>query len=184
MNFITTRIKHPAAPARKKRRGLTMFETALATVVVGTAITAIVQLIYAVTQENFYAQKTTTALTLANDMRELIDGLPLADPAVGVHLGPTNGLTQPSQFNDVEDFANFNANPPIDAHCQAIAALSNWKQTVTITHILSGNYNASDPVANDASVMMDRIQVLISYNPPGTVDWYPITTVEWLKAKI
>ena len=183
MKLITPLKKHPSASRRGKRRGLTMFETALATVVVGTAITAIVQLIWAVTQENFYAQKTTTGLTLANDMRELIDGLPLADPAVGVHLGP-NGLTQPSQFNDVEDFANFNANPPIDAHCQALPALANWKQTVTITHILAGNYNASDPVANDASVTMDRIQVLISYNPPGTVDWFPITTVEWLKAKI
>ncbi len=172
-------------PATKRqRRGLTMFETALATVVVGTAITAIVKLITAVSQENFYAQKTTTALTLADDLRELVDGLPMCDPANGVHLGPDNGVTQVSQFDDVEDFANYTANPPIDAHCQPITALANWKQTVTVTHILPGNYTATDPSGNDQGCTMDRVLVTITYNPPGTIDWITVASVEWLKARI
>ena len=68
-------------------RGLSLMETALATVIVGTAVLAIVRLVTAVTTQNFYAQKTTLALTLADNIREVMNGLPFSDPAIGTHLG-------------------------------------------------------------------------------------------------
>src|SRR5579875_972361 len=85
------------AGQRSARRGLTMMETSLATLIVGLSVLAVVKLISAVTQQSFYAQKTTTALMLANNIRELMDGLPYNDPAYGTHLGPLTGQTDVSQ---------------------------------------------------------------------------------------
>src|SRR4051812_28842337 len=83
----------PRARRRAGRRGLTLLETSLATLIVGLSVLAITKLILAVTQENFYAQKTTPALMLANNMRELMIGLPFNAPAYGTHLGPNPGQT-------------------------------------------------------------------------------------------
>jgi hypothetical protein len=162
-------------------------EMALSTIIVGVAVLAIVRLITAVTQQNFYAQKTTTALMLANNMRELMVGLPLSDPAAGIHLGPDSGETNVSMFNDVEDFNGFVANPPIDANRQALPNLVNWRQTVTVSHILPGvnGFNANDPAPGDPGVLMDRVTVAISYSPTPSdnTSWIHIVSIEWLKSK-
>lgn len=170
-----------------RRRGLTLMETALATIIVGLTVVAIVKLIAAVSQQDFYAQKTTTAMMLASNMRELMAGLPFCDAANGVHLGPDSGETTVAAFNDVEDFSGFTANPPIDANRQTLSNLPNWQQTVTIKHMLPGNggYNSTDPVATDQSVMMDRVTVVVSYSstPSDPASWVQIVSMEWLKSR-
>ena len=89
--------------SRHARRGLTMIETALATIIVGLSVLSIVKLVTVVVGQNMVAQKTTTALTLANNVREYMNGLPFNDPATGTHRGIAAG-TPLSQYNDVEDF--------------------------------------------------------------------------------
>jgi len=173
-----------ARPRRKVRRGITLLETALATVIVGTAVLAIVRLVSAVTTQNFYAQKTTTALMLANNIREVMNGLPFNDPANGNHLGPDNGVVSVSQYNDCQDFSGFTASPPIDANRQPISNLSSWQQSVSVTHVNPSNYLLTDSLATDAAVTMDRVKVVVSYQVQGTATWTPIVTVEWLKAKL
>jgi Tfp pilus assembly protein PilV len=184
-SFARRPSRRPLRP--KKRRGLTLLETSLATLIVGLSVLAITKLILAVTQQNFYAQKTTTALMLANNMRELMIGLPLSDPSSGIHLGPNTGQSTVDKFNDVEDFSGYNANPPIDANCQSISSLSNWKQSVTITHVTPGNngFNLIDPSQNDQGVVLDRIKVTVSYSatPSDSTTFLPIVTLEWIKSK-
>ncbi len=168
----------------RARRGVTMMETALATILVGLSVLAIVNLVTVVTQQSFYAQKTTTALMLANNIRELTDGLPYNDPAAGTHLGPLAGQNNVSQYNDVECFNGYVASPPIDAHRQVLSNMANWQQSVTVTHVSPANYTLVDPLPTDAACTLDRVQVTVSYKAAGSATWLPIVTTEWLKAKL
>jgi hypothetical protein len=185
--FSSIKRRSSAKQRPKKRRGLTLLETSLATLIVGLSVLAITKLILAVTQQNFYAQKTTTALMLADNIRELMIGLPMCDPASGVHLGPNTGQSTVDKFNDVEDFNGYTASPPIDANCQPINSLTNWQQSVTVTHVTPGNngYNSTDPSSNDQGVVLDRIKVVVSYSatPSDSTTFTPITTIEWVKSK-
>ncbi len=171
-------------PNRRSSRAFTVMETTLATIIVGLAVLSIVKLITAVTQQNFYAQKTTTAEMLANNMRELMAGMPFNDPATGTHLGPDSGETSVSQYNDVEDFNGFTANPPIDAQRQPINGLPDWQQSVTVTHISPNNYGLTDSLPTDSACVLDRVKVVVSYRPPGSATWIQIVSMEWLKAKL
>jgi hypothetical protein len=177
----------PPPGSRRRRAGLTLWETSLATLIVGLAVVAISQLILSVTQENFYAQKTTTALTLANNVRELLIGLPFNDPAFGTHLGPNTGQATIGLFNDVEDFNGYATCPPIDANRQPITALPNWQQSVTVAHITPGanGYNTTDPASTDPGVVLDRVTITVSYSatPSDATSWKRICSVEFLKSK-
>jgi type II secretory pathway pseudopilin PulG len=175
-------------PRRKtspRPRAFTLLETSLATLIVGLTVLSIVKLVTAVTGQNFYAQKTTTAMMLANNLRELFASLPFNDPINGTHLGPNSGETSLALYDDVEDFNGFSANPPIDANRQPIPALSNWQQSVTVTHVNPNNFQLTDTIANDAACVLDRIVVTVSYNPDPTdaAGWTPISSIEFLKSK-
>lgn len=167
-----------------------MIETALATIIVGLSVLSIVKLVTVVVGQNMVAQKTTTALTLCNNVREFMNGLPFNDPATGTHLGIAAN-TPLSQYNDVEDFAGTlptpagtMINPPIDAYGQTLSNLSNWRQEVYVTHINPNNFALTDTLATDAACNADRVQVIISYLPQGSSTWVQITSVEWIKAKL
>jgi hypothetical protein len=176
----------PAPPRdRRPRRAFTLLETSLATLIVGLTVLSIVKLITAVTTQNFYAQKTTTAMMLANNLRELFASLPFNDPVLGTHLGPNTGETSVALYDDVEDFDNYTANPPIDANRQPIPALANWQQSVNVTHINPNNFQLTDSVANDAACVLDRVTITVSYNPDpaNPAGWTPITSIEFIKSK-
>jgi Tfp pilus assembly protein PilV len=171
-----------AGRRRGVRRGLTMMETALATLLVGLSILAVVRLITAVTEQNFVAQKTTTALMLADNIHELLNGKAYNDPQVGNHLGPISGTF--SQWVDVQSFNGFTspATGPVDAQGQTIPNMTMWQQSVTVKHINPSNFQLTDSLATDSACNVDRVLVTVSYNSSGT--WMPIATVEWLKSNV
>jgi Tfp pilus assembly protein PilV len=161
-----------------------MMETALATILVGLSVLAILRLITAVTQQNFVAQKTTTALMLADNIRELTNGLPYNSATQGNHLGPLTGMTTVAQYTDVQCFNGYTASPPIDAQGQTLSNMANWQQSVIVTHISPSNFKLTDTLATDSACVMDRVQVTISYLPQGSSTWQAIASVEWLKSKL
>ena len=169
----------------RSRRAFTLLETSLATLIVGLTVLSIVKLITAVTVQNFYAQKTTTAMMLANNLRELFASLPFNDPVYGTHLGPNTGQTTLASFTDVEDFDGFVANPPIDANRQAIPSLSNWRQSVSIVHVNPNNFQLNDSVATDSACVLDRVTITVAYNsnPANSSGWTAISSIEFIKSK-
>ncbi len=173
-----------AEHSRRRQRGVTMMETALATILVGMSVLSIMKLITVVTQQSGVAQKTTTALMLADNIRELTNGLPYNSSTAGNHLGPLTGMTGVSQFSDVQCFNGYVASPPVDAHGQTISGMSNWQQSVTVTHVSPSNFRLTDSLATDSACVLDRVRVTVSYQPQGTSTWQPIASVEWLKSKL
>src|ERR1035437_3158225 len=72
-----------------QRRAFTLIETTLTTIIVGLAITALVKLVLTNTQQNRYTQRLTTGCLLADNVREMMAGLPFSDPSNGtLSFGP------------------------------------------------------------------------------------------------
>ena len=77
MNIPQSAIIH--SPSRRHRRdaGFTLIEAALTTVIIGTGVLAIVGAQQAYHQKNAWAQRTGTAMLLANEIREMTMPLPI-----------------------------------------------------------------------------------------------------------
>jgi len=159
-------------------------ETALATLIVGSAVLSLVKLVTSTTQQSSYTQKITTGLMLASQIREMMADLPFCDPYNGVDTsGPDVGETTVAQYNDVEDFNGYTACPPIDAHRQPITGLPDWRQVVTVTLVGDNSGNTLNGVVNNLGAVVERVKVVVSYRTPGGNNWQPVASSVWLKTK-
>jgi hypothetical protein len=123
-----------ARRAVRGRGGFTLIEAALATVIIGVGVVAIVEAHQAFMRTNTWSSHAATGTLLGVEIRELTRGLPRHDPATGITLapGPGGGMELSGwgpkdtevtvlDFNDVDDFdgAHFgnggNYPGPIDA---------------------------------------------------------------------
>ncbi len=99
--------------ATECRRGFTLIETAMTTVIIGVGVLALVEAQQAFMRSNAWSTNAATATYLANEVRELMRPLPRHDPVTGLYFdknnvlrgwGPENGEEDPTQFDDVDDF--------------------------------------------------------------------------------
>jgi hypothetical protein len=103
--------------ARHERRAFTLFEAALATVIVGTGVMAIMEAQQAFLQKNAWSTHTSTAMFLANEIREMTRNMPrhdqfsgglyFEDPvahAVFQGWGPELNELTAADFDDIDDF--------------------------------------------------------------------------------
>src|SRR4051812_25415543 len=86
------------------RRAFTLLESALATIIIGVGVLAMMGLFEACTRQNRQGAAATTAMLLAGHIQELMEGLPFCDPNTGrTTFGPEKGETL-FLFNDIDDF--------------------------------------------------------------------------------
>src|SRR5436190_18862958 len=149
------KMKHDPKAANGRRTGLstrtgfTLLESALATIIIGVGVLAVMGLFDACTQQNAQGARSTTAMMLAGHIQELMEGLPFCDPVKGAAtFGPETGESL-ATFNDVDDFDGQTFNPPIDSTRTAVASLSQYSQVVTVMPVYpnqpSSNYDESKP---------------------------------------
>jgi prepilin-type N-terminal cleavage/methylation domain-containing protein len=102
--------RFPRQSRRAGRRGFTLIEAAMATVIIGVAFTAMLQLLAAGTVANRESTDLTTAINLANNIHEAAMRMPYDDlfdlegphnPAVDSRLQNLNGMPGWSQVVDV-----------------------------------------------------------------------------------
>lgn len=106
----------PPRPRRRTRRGFTLLETALATVILGVGVLALIEAHTQFSRHNDWSSSSATAAYLANELRERMRGLPRHDPVTGLRLiGTGNSATAQgwgreanetslAQFDDIDDF--------------------------------------------------------------------------------
>lgn len=115
------------------RGGFTLIETAVATVVVGMGVVALVHALAAGTRVNAAAQRMTRAAFLTQAVREWTVGLPFRDQDdadINNPVGPDSS-TSPEYFaDDLDDLMNYTFSPPRDGQGVAISSMANWSQTV------------------------------------------------------
>ena len=191
------------------RGGFTLIEAALTTAIVGTGVLALVAAQQAYLQKNDWAQRTGTAMLLANEIRELTLTMPLQDPITGAYgQGPSGNETSVSQYNDVGDFAGVVANGygsgttfmdpaliqkqggttpqdqpgPINAMRQVIPNMSNWIQQVKVENVLPDNISATYTQPLGTTDLM-RITVTVLYQGPNDQQPASVTQLVWVVTK-
>jgi len=180
------------APRHSRQQGFTLIEAALTTVIVGTGVLAIVGAQQAYHQKNDWAQRTGTAMLLANEIRELTLPLPLFDPINGDlndPIGPDPGEVGIDDFDDLNDFAgpqgmggNYpgtTINPPIDGLRRPITDMTQWTQVVSVESVLEGDI-ASTIALPPGATPLTRVTVNVLYQGPSDPAPATITQLTWL----
>lgn len=186
--------QNPKRRPGRRDRGFTLIEAALTTVIVGTGVLSIVAAQQAYHQKNDWAQRTGTAMLLANEIRELTLPMPMSDPITGTaFVGPEPGETTITSYDDLDDFAGnpvggeyvgLTFNPPIDALRRPIPDMAGWSQHVTAMSVLVDNIAVDPALAQPlGSTPMMRMSVDVMYQGPNDAEATTITTLTWVIGK-
>ncbi len=139
-------IEQPASRAERHRRraGFTLLETALATVVIGVGVLAVVEAQQSFLQRNSWSTAASTASYLANEIRErsktftrhdrFAGGLYFlddSDPSTLRGWGPETGESVATDFNDLDDLDG-----------AVFGSATNFPDGFTMSRRLSGPVNA------------------------------------------
>lgn len=179
---------------RKRSRragGFTLIEASLTTVIIGTGVLAIMAAQQAYHMQNNWAARTSTAMLLANELRERTLSMPLHDPITGNRtLGPESDENVPLDFDDLDDFAgNVVAgvgrgqtfNPPINALGLPLDDLSKWTQTIKVEKVPSDQVDTAFPLRLDTGVSdMFRVTVSVLYRDHNTDTDEAVTELSWI----
>ena len=160
----------------RRRRGFSLVEAALTTVIIGLGSTALMALLASGSTANQQAAMLTTAIDLANNIHELADRLPYPSTTTTTWGVPT-GVT----FNATNLFTTTGSNPgnitwlngqtfssattpagPIDATFSQVSGLSGWSQAVTVSSVSSNNITST--MTNSTTNDMAQVDVTVSYN--------------------
>ncbi|MHC4106534.1 MAG: type IV pilus modification PilV family protein [Planctomycetota bacterium] len=178
------------SPGPAARRGFTLIETALATIIVGVGVLAIVSAQQAFHQQNGWSARASTASRLGNEIRELTIKLPRHDPVTSdAYWGAEPSELWVGDFDDLDDFdgdggglifsASFDPpNGPINARREVIPNMFGWSQIVTVRNV--DPFDITDGAVGDAATDMMIVDVLVTYQ--GVHDDAPteMTRVSWI----
>jgi type II secretory pathway pseudopilin PulG len=129
---------------RSARRGFTLIEAAITTIIVGVGCVAMLELLATGTLANNEGSELTTAMNLAGNIRECLTGVTYSDPINPTHWGREAGETNVSLYNDLDDFDGQQFSPPIDARRHSLGSTySTWSQNVKIESINPTNLTAT-----------------------------------------
>src|SRR5258706_9513897 len=97
---------------RPIRRGFTLIEAAVTTVIIGVGCVAMLELLGSGTLANNDGAELTTAMNLAGNIRECMTGVAYTDPTSPTHWGTEAGETSVALYNDLDDFDGKQFSPP------------------------------------------------------------------------
>ena len=171
----------------RRRAGFTLIETAMASVIIGTGVLAIISAQEVLLKKNDWSSMTTTATLLGNEIREMTLNLPRHDPVTGTTFwGPESDEMTLEDFDDVDDFdgpgegivfSSALGNGPINAARAVITDMDGWEQIVKVMSVDS--FDITTPM-NDAETDMVRVEVLVRYQGPNDDQPMDMTTITWI----
>src|SRR3954466_11339350 len=130
MSFVQTP-KNVSGRRSCARGGFPLIEAALVTTIISFGVLAMLQLLAVGTVSNSDGAEMSTAINLAKGMRELMVGMPIADPQTPTHWGAESGETL-ATYDDIDDFDGRSYSPPIDARRQTVNESPDWTQTCKV----------------------------------------------------
>ena len=191
----TTRI-HRAIRRPRRRYGFTLIETALATIIVGVGVLAMVSAQMAFHQKNAWSTHASIATHLANEIREMTWTLPQHDPVTGDAFWGPEGDNEASfqDYDDLDDFDGLGGGMlfeppfgPINARREVIANMDGWSQTVRVFNVDPFNIvfdgDTLVGVEPDGTTNTMAVEVTIHYQAPNVSEVTEMTRVTWIAPK-
>jgi len=120
---------------RGRRSGFTLIETALAIVIVGFAVSGMLQLLAAGTLCNVSGNEMTTAINLTKNVKEFSGGLAFQDPANPGSTNTPEGSV--AKANDIWDLDGLSLSPPMDCRGNPLPDYQGWTQKTTVQTVSS-----------------------------------------------
>jgi hypothetical protein len=142
------------------RTGFTLIEAALVTTIISFGVLAMLQLLAVGTVSNNDGAEMSTAINLAKGVRELMVGLPIADPQTPTHWSHETGETL-TAYDDIDDFDGKTYSPPIDARRTSVTAFPEWSQNIRVQTVDPNLLTTTVPNGTTAAV---RVTVTVSRN--------------------
>jgi prepilin-type N-terminal cleavage/methylation domain-containing protein len=174
---FTTRSCRPAAG----RRGFTLIEAAMVTVIIGVGVVAMLQLLAAGTVSNSEGTELTTAINLANNVREMSLGLAYYDPDDMAKNPPVyTWNTREATVKDYDNIMDLDGStdtwndpkdsaagyqkfqPPLDVRRNPIDSYKDWAQWVKVETVSANSVATVLP--HDATSPTARVTVKIVRN--------------------
>ena len=169
-------------PSAHRRRGFTLIEAAMVTVIIGVGVVSMLQLLAAGTMSNSEGTELTTAINLANNVREMSLGLDYYDPNTDKTVSPPPYVWNTKEatvkeydnimdldgasdtWNDTADpeggYQKFS--PPLDVRRDNIKGYDQWAQWVKVETVDKNSVASALP--HDAVSPTARVTVKIMKN--------------------
>jgi hypothetical protein len=171
---------------QRLRRGFTLVEAALATVIIGTGVLAIVFAQQTFHKQNSWASRAATGMRLASEIREMTFNLPRHDPVTGTDAwGPEANESGVVDYDDVDDFdgAVFShdlGNGPLSAMRDAIQNMPGWSQRVEVWNVDPFDIHTS--VDNGTTELL-RVDVIVEYQSQIDLSPNEVTRLSWVQTR-
>lgn len=174
---------------------MTLIETALATIIIGVGVLAIVAAQQAFHQANGWSYRSAVATYLGNEIRETTLNLTRHDPVTGnAYWGPEPEESTLEDLDDLDDFDGLvfsaaDGNGPINGRREVIPGMNGWSQHVEVNMVNASNINEvfskPDVGVTDADDFPDehyliRIDVSVRYQGSGENEAQEVTRVSWI----
>ena len=125
MMYHPPRIAPAARRVQRARRGFTLIEAAIVTAIVGIGIVGLLELLAAGSMANINSKQLTTAVFLANNVNEMMQG---------------------QDYDTLKaTFDNKTYKPPKDGRGADLAGFNNWQQVVDVSYVLPNRLTSVVP---------------------------------------
>jgi len=165
---------------RMTRRGFWLVESAVAIIVIGIGVVAVVGSHQAWHIQAVVSDQLATGVRLATEIREMTMLLPANDPITGTATwGVENGEIIPRDIDDLDDldnavFSEQSGTGPIDATGTTIVGMTDWEQLVAVNSV--NPFDVTQTVSDGTSDTM-RIEVTVLF------DGEEVTRLVWIVSR-
>ena len=146
------------------RRGISMVETVLSTVLVGFVLVGTLQIVGPIAQSTTVHADRLVAANLANELSEEIGMMFYTDPDIddvdAIGIDASERAKVRADFDDVDDFHGWTASPPQLSTGAALSNLVGWERYVEVNHVLLVDA-ATDSKTNTG---LKRITVTVTHH--------------------
>ena len=155
------------------KRGFTLIEVLVATMLLGLAIASLVATNISLTRANGAGADLSTAEFLVEQIRELSTLVAVVDPEGGTaSFGAEEGSL--ADYDDLDDFDGAVFSPPIDAGRSVLSDFAAFSQQVVVENVSGSNF---EQVIGDHTSDFVRVTVTVLLNSE------PISSASWIRAR-
>ena len=143
------------------RRGISMAETIVSTLLVGFVLVSTLQIVGPMVQSGAVHADRLVAANLANELAEEIATKVWTSPILidPNSMGPGAGESR-ATFDDVDDYDGWSSSPPKLSSAQSNIFLSGWTRSVSVVHV-----QMNDAQTKSATYTgLKRVTVTVSKN--------------------